>query len=168
MALPEDLLRQARFLALKEPRRPQQASLRRAISTAYYSLFHLLSKEGGARVCATNPPSLAAVVQRSLSHSDMKSAARALTQTNLPRLYLDLMPGGVPRDLVDVAQAFVVLQEERHAADYDTNRRFDRLHALAKVGEAEDAFRKWRAVRASPEAVVFLTLMFFWKSLSNR
>ena len=42
MAYPEDLLEQANHLARREPKRPKQASLRRAVSTAYYALFHLL------------------------------------------------------------------------------------------------------------------------------
>jgi hypothetical protein len=42
MALADDLLEQAHHLAKREPKRPRQASLRRAVSTAYYSLFHLL------------------------------------------------------------------------------------------------------------------------------
>lgn len=41
MAFPDDLLEQAVHLARREPGRPRQASLRRAISTAYYALFHL-------------------------------------------------------------------------------------------------------------------------------
>lgn len=39
MSLHADLLKQARHLATKERRRPSQASLRRAISAAYYALF---------------------------------------------------------------------------------------------------------------------------------
>jgi uncharacterized protein (UPF0332 family) len=45
MAFPNDLLEQALHLANREPKRPKQASLRRAVSTAYYALFHLLSIE---------------------------------------------------------------------------------------------------------------------------
>src|SRR5713226_8337987 len=45
MRLPEGLLEQAQHLARREPKRPKQASLRRAISTAYYALFHLLISE---------------------------------------------------------------------------------------------------------------------------
>jgi hypothetical protein len=45
MRLPEGLLEQAQHLVRREPRRPKQASLRRAISTAYYALFHLLISE---------------------------------------------------------------------------------------------------------------------------
>ena len=50
MSLHGDLLRQARHLAAKEPRRPLQASLRRAVSAAYYSLFHLLVDEAVNRM----------------------------------------------------------------------------------------------------------------------
>ena len=42
MTLAADLLKQAERLAKLEPKRPKQASLRRSISAAYYSLFHLL------------------------------------------------------------------------------------------------------------------------------
>ncbi len=44
MAFADDLLEQAYHLANKEEP-PLQASLRRAVSTAYYALFHLLIDE---------------------------------------------------------------------------------------------------------------------------
>lgn len=45
MPFPDDLLEQAYDLAQKEATDPKQASLRRAVSTAYYALFHLLVEE---------------------------------------------------------------------------------------------------------------------------
>src|SRR5271154_1505744 len=45
MGLHDDLLDQAEQLATREPKRPKQASLRRAVSTSYYALFHLLISE---------------------------------------------------------------------------------------------------------------------------
>jgi len=45
MAYSDDLLEQAQHLAQREPKRPRQASLRRAVSSAYYALFHLLISE---------------------------------------------------------------------------------------------------------------------------
>src|SRR5712692_5365690 len=45
MPYADDLLEQARHLANREKKRPRQASLRRAVSTAYYALFHLLISE---------------------------------------------------------------------------------------------------------------------------
>jgi hypothetical protein len=55
MSLATDLLEQARHLLRRERRRPRQASLRRAISAAYYALFHLLIEEAtGALVARPN------------------------------------------------------------------------------------------------------------------
>jgi len=45
MSLARDLLEQAQHLSRREPRRPRQASLRRAISAAYYAMFHLMVQE---------------------------------------------------------------------------------------------------------------------------
>ena len=45
MPYPNDLLEQAWHLAKREKRKPRQASLRRAVSTAYYALFHHLIHE---------------------------------------------------------------------------------------------------------------------------
>ncbi len=41
MAFADDLLEQAYHLASLETGDPKQSSLRRAVSTAYYALFHL-------------------------------------------------------------------------------------------------------------------------------
>jgi uncharacterized protein (UPF0332 family) len=46
MALHDDLLDQAQHLALGEPQRPKQASLRRAVSASYYALFHCRRPQG--------------------------------------------------------------------------------------------------------------------------
>jgi hypothetical protein len=46
-SLHDQLLAQAWLLAKKEPKRPLQASLRRAVSAAYYAVFHLLVDAGG-------------------------------------------------------------------------------------------------------------------------
>jgi hypothetical protein len=48
VGLAHDLLQQANHLATYEGANPSQASLRRAVSTAYYALFHLLIEDGRA------------------------------------------------------------------------------------------------------------------------
>jgi len=45
MTFAKDLLEQANHLARREQRKPKQARLRRAVSTAYYAVFHLLVAE---------------------------------------------------------------------------------------------------------------------------
>ena len=43
---PSSLLELARELAQLDPRRPRQAALRRAVSTAYYALYHRIVLDG--------------------------------------------------------------------------------------------------------------------------
>ena len=66
MSLHHDLLEQAKHLTGRERGRPKQASLRRAVSTAYYALFHLLVDE--ATRCWSSDPKLRRLVGRAFSH----------------------------------------------------------------------------------------------------
>ena len=77
MSLHADLLRQARQLALEEPGRPSQASLRRAISASYYALFHLLIDEATRRMSSgRDRTALRGCLGRAFVHADMKRVAQ--------------------------------------------------------------------------------------------
>ena len=77
MTLPRELLGQATLLATKEPRRPKQASLRRAVSASYYALFHLLVDEASSRlVGGANRASLRTCLSRAFNHGAMKTVAK--------------------------------------------------------------------------------------------
>ena len=87
-----------------------QTHLRRAVSTVYYALFHCL-----ANCCAdtlvgktdrrTRGWSLA---YRSLSHGRARDACRQKREIRL-----------FPQEIQSFADLFLVLQKERHTADYD-------------------------------------------------
>jgi len=49
MGLAQDLFQQADHLAAYEGVNPSQASLRRSVPTAYYTLFHLLIEHAAPR-----------------------------------------------------------------------------------------------------------------------
>src|SRR5271157_5380665 len=83
MSLHADLLEQAKRLAQLDPRRPKQANLRRAISSAYYALFHLLAWEASA-VYAVEP-GMAARINRTLNHAEMKKASSMIANDKLPK-----------------------------------------------------------------------------------
>jgi hypothetical protein len=53
--LHSDLIEQAQHLAKREPNRPRQASLRRAVSTAYYALFHMLISDAALKLVPNSP-----------------------------------------------------------------------------------------------------------------
>jgi hypothetical protein len=69
MAFAADLLEQAYHLANLESGEPKQASLRRAVSTAYYALFHLLIDEAVGNWGVARQRSILA---RTFDHGKMK------------------------------------------------------------------------------------------------
>jgi hypothetical protein len=71
MPYPAHLLEQAKHLANREKKRPRQASLRRAVSTAYYALFQLLIHEATLNWRRVDQRALLA---RFFEHGKMKAA----------------------------------------------------------------------------------------------
>ncbi len=160
MALHHDLLAQARLLATHEPRKPKQASLRRAISTAYYALFHLLTSEAaGSWLTGAGRDALRASLRRAFDHSTMRRACQEIVKPNEGKLHSALCGVPCPPRLKDVAAAFVELQQARHEADYDVTHRYTRREALEMVMLAEGAFDDWRAARNSIPAEAFLAAL---------
>jgi len=103
----DDLLDIAEHLALLDERKPRQTSLRRAISSAYYALFHAV-----AALCAdelvgrSKPWNVYAPIYRTLDHGRAKDVLKRLL-------------AGSVGDIAIVGQTFILLQERRHVADYD-------------------------------------------------
>src|SRR5258708_38531835 len=118
MAFADDLLEQAQHLARREPKRPKQASLRRAISTAYYALFHLPTTSAVANWKRVGQR---AGLARAFDHRRMRDASDRIAS----RQYIGQTAVVVTR-LRAVAKAFTNLQQDRHAADYDSTRRWSR------------------------------------------
>lgn len=158
MSLPRDLLAQARLLAEKEPRRPKQASLRRAVSAAYYALFHLLVDDATRRLMGrADRAALRGCLARAFNHAAMKTVARQFAEGGVSPKLSPGLNGEAPQDeLARIASAFVDLQQQRHEADYDMRRRFTRIEVLSSIDDAERAFLDWRVVRGSAQADTFL------------
>jgi uncharacterized protein (UPF0332 family) len=72
MGIAQDLLQQAHHLARYETS-PSQASLRRAVSTAYYALFHLLLEDTVLRWQGS--PEARSGLQRAFDHGPMKTVS---------------------------------------------------------------------------------------------
>lgn len=160
MAFAEDLLEQAAFLARREPTRPKQASLRRAISTAYYAIFHLLIAE---TVKNWKRPADRERLGRLFEHATMRKACIERRD----RLREPLLRGRVPaasiaaaNDLIFVAETFVKMQQDRHLADYDGSIRWTRTDAKAKIAAVAAAFDRWETVGESALAHELLLSLF--------
>lgn len=167
MPLANDLLEQAQFLVQREQRRPRQASLRRAVSTAYYAVFHLLASGAASQASPAAPAGLSERVQRALEHGAMKEAAKRFEAGTLPDHVRSLLTNPLPAPLVSVARSFVRLQEMRHMADYDVASRFERARAKNAVALATQLFVDWEAIRNTDDARVFLASLMFWKLWSK-
>jgi uncharacterized protein (UPF0332 family) len=161
MGLAEDLLSQAHHLVALDPKRPKQASLRRAVSTSYYAVFHLLTANAASRFIPKRPIGLIARVERSFSHREMKQACVAFNHKPLVEPLRALLDKPLSDELRRIAVAFIDLQEERHKADYDTGIVFSRPATLAILEKADEVFASWRAVESTDEATVFLAALAF-------
>lgn len=145
---PDHLIDQAKHLAERSSGKPRQADLRRAVSAAYYAVFHAL-----CRTCADmmvgvgrlrNHPTWAHVY-RSVQHGEAKTRC-----SNLAPLAKLLEPAPLDRNIRRFAGAFASLQEQRHRADYDPHASFTRSEVLTFVASANEAVGSLE--RASKEA----------------
>jgi hypothetical protein len=162
LAVPDDLLAQAGQLARREPKRPQQAGLRRAVSTAYYALFHLLVEAGARAMAPARPRPLRDQVRRAFTHGDMKSVCKQFQAGNIANLSARLqalVQTPLEAEFLVVAAAFVELQDARHSADYDFSVPFTRADVLERLDLTERAFQAWRVLRDKPNANVFLAAL---------
>jgi uncharacterized protein (UPF0332 family) len=146
VGFPQELLEQAQHLANREPTRPRQASLRRSLSAAYYALFHLLTTETAKN---WKRPNERPIIARMMNHGDMNKICikkrEELRRTSRPGDHL-----------LTITSAFVQLQQDRHAADYDDSIEWERSDVLDRVTMVKHAFASWRAIRNQPEAQQFL------------
>lgn len=145
----------ARALIHSSRTRPRQLHLRQGITNAYYAVFELLVDAGARQVAPEKLRGLRATVARCFEHKHMKQTCRAFASSTAQGPWRSQVPR-VPPDLVDVAAAFADLQEARHRADYDPQRRWKKTQAEAYLELAENAFRAWDRVRATTEAQTFL------------
>ncbi len=164
MRLANDYLEQARHLATRERTRPKQASLRRAVSVAYYALFHLLSDEASKTLVRglRDSDDLQARTARTLDHGAMARACRAFSAGALPPALRFLLP--LDADLRLVAERFAEAQESRHRADYNLQANFNRTDTLNFLDQIEEAFDAYTRVQNSDAATYFLFALFFYKS----
>lgn len=167
MALVDSLLAIAKDLVPEGRGLPDQGKLRRAISTAYYALFHrIIERSVDEIVGVTAPAALRSLASRAFGHGAMKDLAERIAQ-NRPPKSLHTLIETVPRDLMLVADAFVKLQRERHRADYDLAHPFRKAEVLQYLQLVETAIGML-AERPSPEMKHFLILLPLWQQLKSR
>ena len=137
---PEHLLQIATDLAEINSRRPRRADLCRAVSTAYYALFHCL-----ARTCADRLAGRAGMVG---NRPMWRRVYRALEHRQA-RTRCENVPSSFPDGVREFGQAFSVQQRKRHLADYDPDHRVSKSEVVAAVNDARTAIDRFLETPAS-------------------
>jgi uncharacterized protein (UPF0332 family) len=151
MSYPDDLIQHAIFLSeLNLPHEPKQVDLRRAVSAAYYGLFHLLTTEAAQNWKHQSQRDRFA---RMFDHGRMKACSSKVSARPLP---VEPAESRIAKDLKLVANSFLKLQQARHTADYDNSKVWSRTQVREVISEAEDAIAAWSNIREEEIAQDYL------------
>jgi hypothetical protein len=136
--------------------------LRRAVSTAYYALFHGLIDEATRRTFGAGPARLGDRhrLSRWYSHGELRTVSQWVIRLSRGEAVPDTVAAllDVPSpDLVEVARAFVLLQEARHEADYDHTADLAEADALAAIVRARNALDRLSTLGTSVRTTIFLS-----------
>lgn len=141
----------------------RQTDLRRAVSSAYYGLFHaIMMAAADAFVGRTKRTSNEyALAYRSVDHRTLRELCTELLKPTLPVRYrYYASEGGFGPELKAVAAIGVELQRARYRADYDPLLRLARSDAMLAVSTARGAVLRFTQAPAA-QRTVFLAFLLF-------
>jgi hypothetical protein len=137
--------------------------LRRAISDAYYGIFHATLAAAADQFVGVSRRSTNryVLVYRSISHGAVYELCSEVRKPALPRsLVRHSPPGGFGLNLRGYADGVLELQARRLSADYDPLMRYRRADVVAAVIAEQSALARFKnATDAEREA--FLALLVF-------
>lgn len=134
------------------PGRPPYTRHRRAVSTAYYAVFHAITYRVVATAFPTADVAFRQRIRRWVNHRDIRQVATWVSQLQgtaggspPPHVRALLAPAGPPghidADTVATADGFLELNEKREQADYDHDAVFTRPDALGHIALAREVAR---------------------------
>ena len=166
MELPEQLLGLSRRIAGAGD--GGEASLRRAVSTAYYAVFHLLTTSAAQRLAPVQPEGLWSRLCRMFDHASVDDTCRLFSSGRLRGFGEGFITHPVEAGLTNFAHSFSELRELRMAADYDLSFTPTSIWATAAIELAEQVFQDWESVKNTPNAAVFMMALAFPRLLARR
>ncbi len=147
--LADDLLEDASRLAdFGNPER-RESAMRRAVSTAYYSVFHLLVADFIGLWPIEGQRSRLA---RMFTHAAMRNAVFTPRDNKNPT--------DIERQLLDVIKGFGELQRYRHRADYVLGWKPSETDVNRALSLAQEVFSRWWEIRHENIARDHLLTMF--------
>lgn len=159
---PVELLAVARLLAREDGIAPTDAQLRRAVSSAYYAVFHKILRAAAERFAGPGQEGSGAygTLYRSFDHAHMSRVCDDLQASTLrDRVKRMLRRDSVSQQTRDFAGAFPELQEARHQADYDPTVRFRPSDVGSLIDAAEVAMVAFDLIPPDEQADVLALLM---------
>ena len=134
----DDLLDIAADLTRREAQKPKRASLCRAVSSAYYAVFHALAQLSADELVGRKSWTVVTPIYRSLEHQKTRMVM------NTARSRWRSVP-----EMRDIAVTFITLQDARHMADYSPEPlKFKRHEVLDLI---DSAVRAVAAIRNLPQ-----------------
>jgi hypothetical protein len=149
----DDLVDLARAILLQVGgHAPKLVVINRAISTAYYAVFHALCWEIVDRTVRRRPSDrfwdIVEPVYRSLDHGSAKRVFQTISNDR-----------GTPEPLKRLSLAFIDLQVARVDADYNPRSRFTRREALDFVERSKQAIETLRLLPPEDRTVLAVKLL---------
>ena len=141
-----------RLVSNSGKQRPSQTYLKRAVSTAYYAVFHAIAK--------SNADLFLGVAKSSRSEKAWQQAYRGLQHGSAKSACTEALGLNFPAGIKRCATAFVSLQEKRHSADYDPLFRLKKEDALDAIGEAKSAIRGLKNAPVKDRRAFAVLLLF--------
>ena len=130
--LPEGLIDSANSLySASRSSKPKQADLRRAVSAAYYAVFHAL-----ARICAD---ALVGKTKARRSNKAWVEVYRGLNHGNAMNACKNTEHVDFPESIKEFAAGFILLQNARHNSDYNLMIRLNKTEVYYYIKLSENA-----------------------------
>ena len=161
---PEHLFQQAWKLIAPVPTpSPLQVNLRRAISAAYYSLFHTVLSAAADMVVGPTAETggLYELVYRSVGHTWLRDLCQDVRKRPMPQKYRLYEPqNGFGPEMTAFAEIVIQLQEARNEADYSPSLHISRSETIDLLSRTRSAFAHFNTASAN-DRKTFLTLLLF-------
>jgi uncharacterized protein (UPF0332 family) len=160
---PEEFLRQAD--AMTAQAEPTQVDLRRAISNAYYALFHL-SLTAAADMLLTPTArngDLYALIYRGVEHARLRDLCKHVSATTAHESFAPFARLDGYGDLATFANLLAGLYEQRNTADYDPSKSFTAAEANGAIADAREAIKAFRTATDEQRRAFLAVLLLPFK-----
>lgn len=158
------LLEQASLLVSATPgRKPRQVNLRRAVSSAYYAVFHHILTAASDEFVGKGLRTDARynLVYRSIDHAAVRRTCLEAARPVPSAKFQNYLPAeGFEPAIRSFANIFVRLQELRHQADYDPSQSMTSVDGMFSIYLAQNAIAEFDASSVEGKRLLLTILLF--------